>query len=106
VLRERAQWLMGRFGVSSRKACRAICLQRSTFTYRLRKDDQAPLRLRLRELAEVRRRYGYRRLTVLLQREGWAVNHKRVYELYRQENLPSLGQERVSFGASSPPACM
>ena len=87
MLRERARWLIGRFGVGSRRACRAICLQRSTYTYKLRKSDQAPLRMRLRELAEVRRRYGYRRLTVLLQREGWAVNHKRVYELYRQENL-------------------
>ena len=45
------------------------------------------LRLRLRELAGSRVRYGYRRLTVLLRREGWAVNAKRVYRLYRQEGL-------------------
>jgi putative transposase len=95
VLRERARWLIGRFGVGSRRACRAICLQRSTYTYKLRKRDQAPLRMRLRELAEVRRRYGYRRLTVLLQREGWAVNHKRVYELYRQENLAVRTKKRT-----------
>jgi putative transposase len=45
-------------------------LQRSTFTYRARKKEEGPLRMRLRELAEARRRYGYRRLAVLLQREG------------------------------------
>ena len=45
------------------------------------------LRLRLRELAGSRVRYGYRRLTILLRREGWAVNAKRVYRLYRQEGL-------------------
>jgi len=55
--------------------------------YRSRKDSQAALRLRLRELAGSRVRYGYRRLTVLLRREGWAVNAKRVYRLYREEEL-------------------
>ena len=64
-----------------------MLLNRSTYTYRARKKDQAPLRHRLRELAESRRRYGYRRLTVLLQREGWSVNHKRIYALYRAEGL-------------------
>jgi putative transposase len=86
-LREKARWLIGRFGVSSRKACGAIGIPRSTYNYRSRRPDQTPLRLRLRELAEARRRYGYRRLTILLQREGWAVNHKRVYKLYQRENL-------------------
>jgi putative transposase len=94
VLRDRAQWLVRQLGVSSRKACRAICLQRSTYTYKLRKKDQTVLRMRLRELAEARRRFGYRRLTVLLQREGWGVNHKRVYELYRLENLAVRTKKR------------
>ena len=48
---------------------------------------QEALRLRLRELAATHVRYGYRRLTVLLRREGWMVNAKRVYRLYDQENL-------------------
>jgi putative transposase len=43
--------------------------------------------MRLRELATVRVRFGYRRLHVLLQREGWVVNHKRVYRIYGEENL-------------------
>ena len=94
MLRHRAGWLVGRFGVSSRRACKAIRLQRSTYTYKQRRADQAPLRMRLRELAETRRRYGYRRLTVLLQREGWTVNHKRVYRLYRAENLEVRTRKR------------
>jgi putative transposase len=49
--------------------------------------EEGPLRIRLRELAEVRRRFGYRRLQVLLLREGWQVNHKRVYRLYVEEKL-------------------
>lgn len=49
--------------------------------------EQTALRMRLRDLAAARVRYGYRRLHVLLRREGWQVNHKRVYRLYRQEGL-------------------
>lgn len=64
-----------------------LAVGRSTQRYRNRKDEQLPLRGRLRELAASRVRYGYRRLHVLLQREGWPVNHKRVYRLYRQEGL-------------------
>jgi putative transposase len=60
---------------------------RSTRRYRSIADEQAALRIRLRDLAQARVSYGYRRLHVLLQREGWKVNHKRVYRLYRQEGL-------------------
>jgi putative transposase len=88
------KWLVERFAVGSRRACRLMQLNRSTYTYRLRKRDTSALRMRLRELAEARQRYGYRRLTVLLQREGWTVNHKRVYELYRQEGLAVRTKKR------------
>jgi len=57
------------------------------------------LRMRLRELAESRVRYGYRRLTVLLRREGWAVNTKRVYRLYRQDILPVPRPKRLKRAA-------
>ncbi len=60
---------------------------RSTCRYRSQAQDQAALRVRLRDLAAARVRYGYRRLHVLLRREGWRVNHKRVYRLYREEGL-------------------
>ena len=55
--------------------------------YRGHRDDQAALRLRIRDIALTRVAYGYRRITVLLQREGWLVNHKRIQRLYRLEKL-------------------
>jgi putative transposase len=58
-----------------------------TLRYRHRRDPQEALRMRLRELAASRVRYGYRRLTVLLKREGWKVNAKRIYRLYTEEGL-------------------
>jgi len=62
-------------------------LLRSTYRYRSVADEQAALRIRLRDLAQARVSYGYRRLHILLQREGWRVNHKRVYRLYKLEGL-------------------
>jgi putative transposase len=58
-----------------------------TLRYRYRRDPQEALRMRLRDLAASRVRYGYRRLTVLLKREGWKVNAKRIYRLYTEEGL-------------------
>lgn len=60
---------------------------RSTNDYRSQAKDQSALHIRLRDLAQARVRYGYRRLHVLLSREGWKVNHKRVYLLYTEEGL-------------------
>lgn len=68
--------------------------------YRSRKAKQEPLRRRLRELAATHVRYGYRRLTVLLRREGWVVNAKRVYRLYDQENLKVRTNGNVIFSES------
>ncbi len=71
------------FAVSERRACAVMGMNRSSQRYRSRAGDQAALRMRLRALAATRVRYGYRRLHVLLEREGWRVNHKRVDRLYR-----------------------
>jgi putative transposase len=73
--------------VSKRRACGVLEFQRSTCYYRSVADEQAALRIRLRDLAQARVSYGYRRLHILLQREGWEVNHKHVYRLYRMEGL-------------------
>lgn len=61
-----------------------------------------PLRERLRVLAEQRRRFGYRRLTVLLRREGFRVNHKRVYRLYREEGLAVRRHRRKRIFRTTP----
>jgi putative transposase len=65
-----------------------------TLRYEHHRDPQEALRVRLRELAGSRVRYGYRRLTVLLKREGWAVNAKRIYRLYTEEGLMVRTQKR------------
>ena len=62
-------------------------INRSIMNYRSRRDPQHALRTRMRELAASRVRFGYRRLTVMLRREGWAVNAKRIYRLYTQDGL-------------------
>jgi len=79
--------------VSERRACGLMELHRGTYRYCSRRPHDSTLRTRLRELAEARRRFGYRRLQVLLGREGWQVNHKRVYRLYVEEKL-SLRRKR------------
>ena len=60
--------------------------------------------MRLKEIAQTRVRYGYRRIHVLLRREGWEINHKRVYRLYREEglNLPNLGRHRKTSALRAP----
>lgn len=77
----------GGFQVSERRACCALRFPRSSHRYRRVADAQAALRMRIKEIAATRIRYGYKRIHVLLRREGWRVNHKRVYRLYREESL-------------------
>ena len=81
---ERAQ---DEHGLSRARACGLFGLSRSTFYYTAKKRDDEPLRAALKEAAVKRRRWGYRRLLVVLRREGFADNHKRVYRLYREEGL-------------------
>ena len=79
--------VMERHGLSQRHACRLVGLDRSTLRYQRKRPDDATVRQRLRELAAERRRFGYRRLGWMLQREGHAMNHKKLYRLYREEQL-------------------
>jgi putative transposase len=74
-------------GLSQRRACRLVGIDHSVLGYRSRRLDDAGLRRRLRELAAERRRFGYRKLGWLLRREGHAMNHKKLYRLYREERL-------------------
>ena len=73
--------------VSIRRACLALPVDRSTYHYRSRRTGQAQLIERIKEIAATRVRYGYRRIQVLLRREGWRVNTKRVCRLYREMGL-------------------
>jgi putative transposase len=80
--------IIERFGLSIRHACRLIGLSRTTFRYKtVVKPDEEPIRKRLKELAQTRRRFGCRRLHVMLRREGFKINHKRTERIYRQEGL-------------------
>ena len=99
--REVVAYLQERHHFSQRRACRAAGAPRATVRYRHRRATQEPLRARLRELAAERPRFGYRRLTVLVRREQGAVNHKRVYRLYRLEGLAvrRRGRKRVARAA-------
>lgn len=67
--------------VSIRRACAVLGAERSSYHYRGCHPDQAGLKQRIKEIATTRVRYGYRRITVLLRREGWGVNGKRIYRL-------------------------
>jgi len=85
--REAVAHVCSAFEMSERRACRIIGCVRMTVRYRSRRSNDAQLRERLRALAHERRRFGYRRLHVLLRREGFKVNHKRLFRLYREERL-------------------
>ena len=73
--------------MSIRRACKLLQANRSTYHYVSIGPTQADLKKRIKEIAETRVRYGYRRIHVLLRREGWPVYAKRVYRLYRELGL-------------------
>lgn len=105
-MRECVHFLEVGFRVSERRACRVIGMHRTRYRYRSRAQDQTPLRQRIREIAAVRVRYGYRRVHTLLRREGWPVNLKRVYRWYRLDGLSlrlKVRKKRVSAPRVVPP---
>ena len=85
--REAVIRVMERHGLSQRRACGLVGLDRSTMRYRCRRPEDTAIRERLRELAAERRRFGYRRLGWMLAREGHTINHKKLYRIYREERL-------------------
>ena len=96
----RRAWLAAReeLGLSERHACRLVGIHRSVARYEPRMQAPTELLIRLRELASERRRFGYRRLTVMLRREGFLVNHKREYRLYREEGRVVRRRKRKAMG--------
>lgn len=93
--------MRGEYRRSERRACQLVGVGRSSCRYQARQRDDQKLRQRLRELAGERRRFGYRRLTVMLRREGWRVNPKRVYRLYCAEGLSVRRRQRQRLKAQA-----
>jgi putative transposase len=91
-------------GLSQRRACRLVGIGHSTLRYQRRRANDDVVRQRLRELAVQRRRFGYRRLGWLLAREGHALNHKKLYRLYREERLMvrRRGGRKRALGSRTP----
>lgn len=87
VKRQAVDLIVKNHGLSQRRASRLIGISRSVLNRKSQRQEEPKLRERLRALAAIRRRFGYRRLHVMLKREGFHVNHKRVYRLYREEGL-------------------
>ena len=101
VRREAVAHLCSKHGVSQGRACRAIGVDRTAIRYCSRRPDDKALRSRLQELATVRRRFGWRRLHVLLSREGVHVNHKKLRRLYVEERLQV--RRRIGRKRAAPP---
>ena len=85
--RNAATWAITERGYTQRRACRLVGIDPKTWRYASCRPDDKAARDRLRELAGERRRFGYRRLHILLDREGIAMNHKKLFRLYREEGL-------------------
>ena len=102
--RQVVTYLRAAYPVSERRACRVIGLARSRWQYQPRRPTWEALRARLRTLAGERPRWGYKRLHVLLRREGYQVNHKLVYRLYRAEQLLVRRRRRKRVAGPRVPA--
>jgi putative transposase len=102
--REAVDYLRSTHEMSQRRACRVIGSDRATVRYEAKRSDDGDLRERLKALAAERRRFGYRRLHVLLRREGHAVNRKRVQRIYREERLMvrRRGGRKRAIGTRAP----
>jgi putative transposase len=96
--REAVTMLMTERDYGVTRACGLVQISRSLYRYRSRRPACAELCERITEIAQAKRRYGYRRIYVRLRREGWAVNRKRVYRLYREAGLLVRRRKRKRIG--------
>ncbi len=97
-------WAIEEKRYSQSRACRLVGMHAKTYRYRPRRVDDGEIRRRLRELAVQRRRFGYRRLHILLAREGVRLNHKRLFRIYREEHLTvrRRGGRKRALGTRAP----
>ena len=99
-------WAITQKNYSQRRACRLVGLEPKTYRYVSQRPGDGEIRARLRVLAGERRRFGYRRLHILLARDGVRLNHKRLFRLYREEKLGvrKRGGRKRALGTRSPMA--
>jgi putative transposase len=97
--REGVRILMSEHDFGVTRACGLVQISRSLFRYCVRRSDRPELLERIEEIAALKRRYGYRRVYLRLRREGWAVNRKRVYRIYREAGLAVRRRKRKRIGA-------
>jgi putative transposase len=86
--------LRDQYRSSERHACQVLLLGRGTYRYQSHQEAWTELRMRIREIAQSRVRYGYRKIRVLLNREGWNVGKYLVYRLYKEEGLALKKRKR------------
>jgi putative transposase len=98
VKREAVMALMNERSFGVTRACGLVQISVSLYRYRSRRADCAQLRERICDIAAVKRRYGYRRVHILLRREGWSVNRKLTYRLYREAGLAVRRRKRKRIG--------
>jgi len=99
-------WAIRNKGYSQRRACGLVDLHPKTYRYASKRTGDDGLRAKLRELASQRRRFGYRRLGLLLARQGIRLNHKKLYRLYKEERLSvrKRGGRKRALGTRAPMA--
>jgi putative transposase len=97
-------WAIQERSYSQRRACGLVGMDPRVYRYRSKRGDDAALRKRLRDLATQRRRFGYRRLHILLKREGIEINWKKLYRLYKEERLTvhKRGGRKRALGTRAP----
>jgi putative transposase len=97
-------WAIGQKGYSQRRVCALVGMAPKTYRYVPSRGDDSRFRERLRRLAAKRRRFGYRRLRILLRREGIKPNHKKLFRIYREERLTvhPRGGRRRALGTRAP----
>jgi putative transposase len=97
-------WAIDQKGYSQRRACALIGIAPKTYRYVISRSDDGEFRERLRRLAGARRRFGYRRLHILLRREGLKLNHKKLFRIYREERLTvgRRGGRKRALGTRAP----
>jgi putative transposase len=99
-------WAVREKGYSQRRACRLVGLHSKTYRYVTKRSGDEELRRRLREPASQRRRFGYRRLGLMLERQGIRLNGKKLYRLYKEERLTvrKRGGRKRALGTRAPMA--